>query len=30
LRNMAISFIVKPYDGATYGTPIESQVLHIV
>ena len=30
LRNMAISFIVKPYDGTTYGTPIESQVLHIV
>ena len=30
LRNMAISFIVKPYDGTTYGTPIESQVLYIV
>ena len=30
LRNMAISFIVKPYNGTTYGTPIESQVLHIV
>jgi hypothetical protein len=30
LRNMAISFIVKPYDGTTYGTPIESQILHIV
>jgi hypothetical protein len=30
LRNMAISFIVKPYDGTSYGTPIESQVLHIV
>ena len=30
LRNMAISFIVKPYDGTTYGTSIESQVLHIV
>jgi hypothetical protein len=30
LRNMAISFIVKPYDGTIYGTPIESQILHIV
>lgn len=30
LRNMAISFIVKPYDGITYGTPIESQILYIV
>ena len=30
LRNMAISFIVKPYDGVTYGIPIESQVLYIV
>jgi hypothetical protein len=30
LRNMAISFVVNPYDGTTYGTPIESQVLHIV
>lgn len=30
LKNMAISFIVKPYDGTTYGTPIESQILHIL
>jgi hypothetical protein len=30
LRNMAISFIAKPYDGVTYGIPIESQVLYIV
>ena len=30
LKNKAISFIVKPYDGTTFGTPIESQVLHIV
>jgi hypothetical protein len=30
LRNMAISFIVKPYDGTIYGTPIESQILNII
>ena len=30
LRNMAISFIVKPYDGTIYGTPIESQILDII
>lgn len=30
LRNMVISFIVKPYDGTIYGIPIESQVLKIV
>ena len=30
LRNMAISFIVKPYDGTTYGIPIESQILNII
>ena len=30
LRNMAISFIVKPYDGTTYGIPIESQILNVV
>ena len=30
LRNMAISFIVRPYDGTLYGIPIESQILHIV
>ena len=30
LRNMAISFVVKPYNGTTYGTPIESQVVYIV
>jgi hypothetical protein len=30
LKNMAISFIVKPYDGTTYGIPIESQVLNVV
>jgi hypothetical protein len=30
LRNMVISFIVKPYDGTIYGTPIESQILNII
>jgi hypothetical protein len=30
LRNMAISFIVKPYDGTVYGIPIESQILNII
>jgi hypothetical protein len=30
LRNMIISFVVTPYDGITYGVPIESQVLYIV
>jgi len=30
LRNMAISFIVRPYDGTIYGIPIESQILNII
>jgi hypothetical protein len=30
LRNMSISFIVKPYDGTIYGIPIESQILNII